>query len=166
MAAISSWRRRVGLLAVGIGGGVCVVVLVGVTWAVLWIHSDRAHLIRVSGTIVKVNSSKRETIGRTPHFGRYSLNVEYRDPGDGSVVKNSVDERTYGFPSAGDSITLLIDPKTGHIESSPFPELWIVLGVAYLLLGGLIWFFIKAARLVRASVDPGAVGRASLRERR
>jgi hypothetical protein len=89
-----------------------------------------------------------------------------RDPGDGSLVKSSVDERTYGFPSAGDSITLLIDPKTGHIESSPFPELWIVLGVAYLLLGGVIWFFIKAAPLVRASVDPGAVGRASLRDSR
>ena len=164
MAAIASWRRRLGLLAVGIGGGACVVVLVGVTWAVLWIHHDRAHLTRVSGTVVRVNSSKRETIGRAPHFGRYSLNVQYRDPGDGSVVRGSVDERTYGFPSAGDSITLLIDPKTGHIESSPFPELWVVLGMAYLVLGGLIWFFVKAGRLAWRSVDSGAGGRTSVRD--
>jgi hypothetical protein len=79
-------------------------------------------------------------------------------------VKGSVDERTYGYPSVGDSITLLIDPKTGHIESSPFPELWVVLGVAYLVLGGVIWFFVKAGRVVWRLGDAGGGGRGGERD--
>lgn len=127
----------------------CIIVVVAATWAVLWIHHDRAHLLRAPGTIVKVHSTSRATFGRA-RFGRYTLTVQYHDPDNGNLCTRSVDKSTYSIPSAGDSVTVLIDPKTGHVESSPFPELWIVLAVVYVLMGALIWFFVKAARLVFA----------------
>jgi hypothetical protein len=112
-----------------------------VTWAILYIHQDRSHLKRVSARIVSVDGSKRSSFGRGIHFGTYSLTVQYRDS-DGQEVTHWLNKRTYGFPSKGDSITLLIDPKYGRIEASPFPELWIVLVLVYAGMGWLIWFFV------------------------
>ena len=64
---------------------------------------------------------------------------------NGRFAVDSVDKATYGFPSVGDRIGLLIDRERGTIESSPFPELWIVLAVAYGFLGSLIYFFVKVS---------------------
>jgi len=131
------------LTAAGIGVVTCLAVLGGITWAVLWIHNDRAGLIPVTGEITKVVTSGRSSSGRFS-FGKYRLNVRYKTA-DGRLVQNSVEKSTYGFPSAGDRIELLIDRKHGVVEPSPFPELWIVLAVAYVFLGGIIYFFVKVS---------------------
>jgi hypothetical protein len=141
----SPWRRRAIVFAATLGTVTCVIVIAAVTWAILYIHKDRSHLARVTGTIVSVDSSKRSAFGKGIHFGTYSLTVRYRKP-DGEEVTNWLDERTFGFPSKGDSINLLIDPEYGGIEASPFPELWIVLAVVYAGMGWLIWFFVTYSR--------------------
>ena len=115
-------------------------VIVGITWAILYIHKGRSQLTRVSGRIVSVDASQRSSFGRGLHFGTYSLTVKYRTP-DGREETSSLEKRTYGFPSTGDYITLLLN-EYGGIEASPFPELWIVLAAVYAGLGWLIWFFI------------------------
>jgi hypothetical protein len=129
------------LFSAMIGTITCSIVVAAATWAIFYIHQDRSHLKRVTGRIISVDGSKRSSFGRSIHFGTYSLTVQYRDS-DGQEVKNWLDKRTYGFPSKGDSITLLIDPDSGRIEASPFPELWIVLVLVYAGMGWLIRFFI------------------------
>jgi hypothetical protein len=99
----------------------------------------------LTARIVSVDGSKRSAFGRSINFGTYSLTVRYRDS-DGKELTNWVSKRTYGFPSKGDSITLLIDPKDGGIEASPFPELWIVLVLVYAGMGWLMRFFIIISR--------------------
>jgi hypothetical protein len=123
--------------------------MVGITWAILYIHQDRAHLTRVSGRIVSVDSSQRPSFGRSIHFGTYSMMVQYRTS-EGKEETTSLEKRTYGFPSTGDSITLLLN-EYGGIEASPFPELWIVLVAGYAGLGWLIWFFIAFTRRALSS---------------
>jgi hypothetical protein len=138
------WRRRVILFSATLGTVTCFIVIVAMTWAILYIHKDRSHLRRVAARIVSVNSSKRSAFGRGIHFGAYSLTVRYRTP-DAEEVTDWLDEKTFGFPSKGESLTLLIDPESGRIEASPFPELWIILAAVYAGLGWLIWFFITVA---------------------
>jgi hypothetical protein len=138
---LSTGRRRLIISAAAVGMFTCAFVIVAITWAILYIHKDRSHLTRVTGTIVSVNGSERSSFGRSVKFGTYSLTVKYRMP-DGEEETDRLDKKTFGFPSKGDSINLLIDPRYGHIESSPFPELWILLACVYAGLGWLIWFFL------------------------
>jgi len=142
---VERWRRRIGLIAAGVCVTTCLIVLAGITWAVLWIRKDRSGLVPVTGEITKVVASRRS--GARFSFGRYSLNVRYR-ASDGRFAQNSVEKTTYWFPSAGDHIGLLIDKKRGVVEASPFPELWIVLAMAYAFLGGIIYMVVKVSLFV------------------
>jgi hypothetical protein len=137
----SLWRRRTILFAAALGTVTCLIVIAGMTWAILYIHKDRSLLTKVTGRIVSVDSSERSSAGRSVHFGTYSLTVQYRTP-EGREETATLNKRTYGFPSKGDSITLLIG-EYGRIEASPFPELWIVLAAVYAGLGWVIWFLVK-----------------------
>ncbi|MGH7936608.1 MAG: hypothetical protein ACREF8_06335, partial [Chthoniobacterales bacterium] len=121
-----------------------------ITWAILYIHGNDARLERVPARIVEVVKSRRASFARSIKFGTYRLRVQYR-AADGREVNDTIEKRTYGFPSHGDSITLLRDRESGHIEDSPFQELWIILGFVYLSLGALIWMFVWGIRKVRAS---------------
>jgi len=78
------------------------------------------------------------------NFGKYRLNVRYR-MANGRYTENSVEKATYGIPSVGDHIGLLIDREWGTIQSNPFPELWLGLAVAYAFLGGIIYMFVKVS---------------------
>ena len=139
------WRRRTIIFSAAAGTITCFIVVVAITLAILYIHQDRSRLVRVAARIISVDGSKRSAFGRSINFGTYSLTVRYRDS-DGKELTNWVSKRTYGFPSKGDSITLLIDPKDGGIEASPFPELWIVLVLVYAGMGWLMRFFIIISR--------------------
>ncbi|HUA59713.1 MAG TPA: DUF3592 domain-containing protein [Verrucomicrobiae bacterium] len=142
---LNPWQRRAIIFAATLGSVTCICVVAAITWAVLYIHHDRAHLVRVTGTIISVDGSKRSSSGRGIHFGTYSLTVRYRTP-DGAEVTDRLEKRTFGFPSAGDSIAVLIDPKDGGIEASPFPELWIILALVYAGFGWLVRFFVAYSR--------------------
>ncbi|MGH8163667.1 MAG: hypothetical protein ACREP1_04955 [Rhodanobacteraceae bacterium] len=144
------WRKRLGLIAGIAGIAACLAVLAAITWAVLYIHRNDARLERVPARIVEVVKSKRASFARSIKFGTYRLRIRYR-AADGREVNDTIEKRTYGFPSRGDSITLLRDRESGHLEDSPFPELWIVLAVVYLSLGALIWMFVWCIRTVRAA---------------
>ncbi|HEY3742332.1 MAG TPA: DUF3592 domain-containing protein, partial [Bryobacteraceae bacterium] len=141
----NSSRRRIVLIAAGIGAATCLAVIVGITWAILYIHKENSELERVHAEITKVVSVKRSALTRGIRFGKYVLDVRYRTK-DGQVATYSIEKTTYGFPSAGDSIELLFDPSRGSIEPDPFPEMWFVMAGAYAFLGGLVFFFIRAAR--------------------
>jgi hypothetical protein len=138
---LSPLTRRIVIVSAAVGTIMCAGLIVAMTWAILWIHHDRARFERVPAEIVSVNKSNRSAFGRGIHFGAYLLTIRYRDP-DGKEVTDWVEKRTYGFPSAGDSFTVLIDPESGHIEASPFPELWILLILVCAGLGWLIRFFV------------------------
>jgi hypothetical protein len=142
---MNPWRKRVGLIACVLGVAACLAVIAGLTWAIFYIHQEKSKLFHVDGEITKVVSAKRASLARSIGFGKYTLNVRYRTK-DGSLMTDSIEERSYGFPSAGDSIGLLIDPSSGAIETNPFPELWFVLATVYAGVGGLIFMFVKIGR--------------------
>jgi len=110
--------------------------------AILYIHNDRSHLQRVPATIVAVQSAKRDRLIQGVPFSTYSITVRYRESDFGEITRD-IEKRTYGIPSAGDSITLLIDPKSGHVEGNPFPELWIFLAVVSAAFAWLMRFFYR-----------------------
>jgi hypothetical protein len=124
--ASGPWRRRAILFSATLGIVICFIVVVAMTWAILYIHKDRSRMTRVAARIGSVAPSERSAFGRGIHFGAYSLTVRYRTQ-DGAEATDWLRQKTFGFPSKGDSITLLIDPESGRIETSPFPELWIIL---------------------------------------
>jgi hypothetical protein len=135
------WRRRT-VLGIGIFLTLFSIAFVAaLTWAILYIHQERSGMRHVAAKIVSVNASKRSSFGRSVKFGSYNVTVRYRSD-DGVEKTNSLDLKTYGFPSAGDSITLLFN-QYGTVESNPFPELWIILGLVYSGFGSLIWFVVK-----------------------
>lgn len=145
---MNPWRKRIGLIACGLGIAMSLCTVAAITWAVLYIRQEKSQLSRVDGEITKVVRSKRSSFGRSIKFGKYSLDVRYRTKG-GRLITDSIEETTYGFPSEGDSISLLIDPKSGAIESSPFPELWFVLAAVYAGFGGLVFMFVKMGAAAR-----------------
>src|SRR5262249_13963984 len=135
----------VALISLVVLGTTSLIVLGGLTWAALEIRRERAHLRRVPAEIIEVLSSRRSSFHRSIKFGRYRLRVRYRSE-DGRISADVIQKSTYGFPSAGDRITLLIDPQSGHKESNPFPELWFLLAVAWAFLGGINILFVVTAR--------------------
>ncbi len=139
------WRKRVGLIAAGTGIVASLVVAGGITWAILHIHRSDSQLERVPAQIIEVVKSKRASFGRSVKFGTYTLRVKYRTR-SGRETTDTIEKRTYAFPSAGNSITLLRDRRTGHIEDSPFPELWVILVIVYAFFGALIWMFVSIAK--------------------
>ena len=135
------WKRRLILSCLAVGGITCLVVLAALTWAVFAIREDRAGMRRVAATIVSVDSSERSSFGRSVKFGKYNLTVRYRNS-DGREITDRIEDRTFGFPSAGDSITLLIHPS-GRPERNPLPEVILVVVFVYAGFGWLVWLVIK-----------------------
>jgi hypothetical protein len=144
-ARISSYRRREILVSTTLGIAISFLIIATFTWVILDIHNDQSRLLRVTAKIVSVDGSEHSHLERTINFGKYSLTVRYRDT-DGSEVTNWIEKTTWGVPSAGDSITLLVDPKSDKVKPNPFPELWIVLALVYAGFGWLIRFFITYSR--------------------
>lgn len=134
------------IVAIRISGWVGIILSVGViaaaVLAILYIHKDRSRMRRVPATIVAVETAKRDRLIHGVPFATYSLRVRYRES-DGEEVTADIEKRTYGIPSAGNSITLLVDPKSGCIEANPFPELWIFLVVVSAAFVWLIRFFYR-----------------------
>jgi hypothetical protein len=149
------WRRRMLVGVTIVGGLVSLVVVAAITWAVMFIHEDKSGMRHVPAKIVSVNSSKRSSFGRGIKFGRYNLTVRYRSE-EGVEETTNIDVNTYGFPWAGQSITLLFT-KYGTVESDPFPELWIILVCVYAGFGGLVWLFVKGYRTLFG--DEGGPGK-------
>jgi hypothetical protein len=124
------------------------VVLAGMTWGVFAIWEDRAGLERIHATIVSVDSTRRSSFGRSIKFGEYRLMVRYRNT-DGREVTTTLVEKTFGFPSAGDSITVLID-QSGRLERNPVPEVILVVAAVYAGFGWLLWVILKFVRTALA----------------
>lgn len=120
------------------------VVLAGMTWGVFAIWEDRAGMERIHATIVSVDSTRRSSFGRSIKFGEYRLTVRYRNS-DGRDVTTTIEEKTFGFPSAGDSITVLRHP-TGSLERNPVPEVILVVAAVYAGFGWLLWVILKFVR--------------------
>lgn len=133
-------RTRLVLLLSGAGLVVTFALLGAITWAILYIHRDKAQMERVPARIVKVVRSRRDAFGRGLKFGTYTLRVRYRTA-DGREVDNTVEKATFRFPTEGAPVTLLRNPRSGGLEDDPFPELWVILAAVALCFGGLAGFF-------------------------
>jgi hypothetical protein len=140
------WKKRMLLVCFIVLIVTSLLVLAGMTWGVFAIWQDRAGMRRVPATIVSVDSSKRSSFGRSVKFGTYNLTVRYRNS-DGREVTDGIEDRTFGFPSPGDSITLLIGPS-GRAERNPLPEVVPVVASVYAGFGWLVWLIIKYVRPV------------------
>ena len=145
-ALVPPWKKRMVLVCLIVVSVTALAVLGGMTWGVFAIWEDRAGMQRVHATIVSVDSSKRSSFGRSVKFGTYNLTVRYRNS-DGREVTDRIEDRTFGFPSAGDSITLLIRAG-GGVERNPLTEVILVVAAVYAGFGWLLWLIIKYVRPV------------------